>query len=211
MKRILLFSLLALVFTAAFTNNAMAQKKGKKKKSSKTDEYFDESGFANKLWYGGNFNIGFAGQGETSQFTFGVTPMVGYKLVGDLVSVGPRAGFTYNYVKGRGTDGAIHTISPAAFTIGAFARVKPFQNFFAHIEYENENTKGYYVDALNRLFVQNGEVVTVKESRDNFYGGIGYTSGSLWGYEILLLYNFNAPENSLELPFDFRFGITYKF
>lgn len=202
--------MLALFFTAAFTNEAYAQKKGKKK-SSKTDEYFDDSGFANKLWYGGNFNIGFAGQGETSQFTFGLTPMVGYKLIDDWFSVGPRAGFTYNYVKGRGTDGRIHSIKPLAFTMGAFARIKPFQNFFAHIEYENENTKGYYVDNFNRLVIENGEVATVKQSRNNMYVGIGYTSGSLWGYELLLLYNVNAPENTLELPFDFRFGITYKF
>ncbi|MBI5914980.1 MAG: hypothetical protein HY842_06355 [Bacteroidetes bacterium] len=210
MKKFLLFGLLALVFTGAFTNDAYAQKKGKKK-SSKTDEYFDDSGFANKLWYGGNFNLGFAGSGETSQFTFGLTPMVGYKLVGDLVSLGPRVGFTYNYVKGRGTDGNIHKISPLAYTFGAFARVKPFQNFFGHFEYENENTKGYYVDNFNRLVIENGEVATVKQSRNNVYLGIGYTSGSLWAYEIMLLYNVNAPENTLELPFDIRFGLTYKF
>jgi hypothetical protein len=46
MKKILLFSFLALFFTVAFQHDAFAQKKGKKKKSSKTDEYFDDSGFA---------------------------------------------------------------------------------------------------------------------------------------------------------------------
>ena len=77
MKKIMFFSLLALLLTALCTNDAMAQKKGKKKKSSKTDEYFDDSGFANKLWYGGNFALNFAGQGEINQFIFGLTPMVG--------------------------------------------------------------------------------------------------------------------------------------
>ncbi len=206
----MLFSLLALFFTAAFTNEAFAQKKGKKK-SSKTDEYFDDSGFKNKLWYGGNFNLGFAGQGDINQFTFGLTPMVGYKLIGDLVSIGPRAGFTYNHVKGRGDDGNIHKFSPVAFTYGAFARIKPFNNFFGHVELERASTKGYYVDNSNRLVIENGEVATVKQVRNNTYAGIGYTSGSLWAYEILLLYNFNVPENTLESEFSIRFGITHKF
>ena len=211
MKKIMLFSLLALLFTAFCTNDAIAQKKGKKKKSSKTDEYFDDSGFANKLWYGGNFNLGFSGQGEVSQFTFGLTPMVGYKLVNDILSVGPRAGFTFNSVKGRGTDGAIHKISPTSFTYGLFARVKPFNNFFGHVEVERATLKGYYVDNFGRLVIENGKVATVKQARNNTYAGIGYTSGSLWGYEIMVLYNFNVPEDSFESEFSFRFGITYKF
>ncbi len=214
MKKYLLFGLLALAFTTAFTNDALAQKKGKKK-SSKTDEYFDESGFANKLWYGGSFVLGFAGNGETSQFAFGVTPMVGYKIYKDLVSVGPRVGFTYNYIKGRGSDGAIHKIQPLAYTVGVFTRIRPFQNFFGQIEYEYENSKRYYVDAFGRLFIDsNGEVETVNDPRNNINFGIGYNSGGTWAYEILLLYVHNLEgidDSSLELPFDFRFGLTYKF
>ena len=54
MKKILLLSVLACFLTIAFTNDAHAQRK----KTSKTDEYFDESGdFVSKLWYGLNVGI----------------------------------------------------------------------------------------------------------------------------------------------------------
>lgn len=209
MKKFIWFFLLAMIFSAAATNDAYAQKR--KKRSSKTDAYFDESGFANKLWYGGNFNLGFSGSGETSAFVFGLSPMVGYKIWKDVVSVGPRAGFTYTYIKGRGTDGRIYKVNPTSWNMGAFARIKPLANLFAHFEYEYQNDKEVFVDQFGLLFVQNGEVVVDKVIRDNVYVGLGYTSGGLWAYEIMLLYNVNAPDSDLELPFDFRFGITYKF
>ncbi len=212
MKKILLLSFITLVLAAILTNPTEAQTRGTKKKTSKTDQYFDESGFANKLWYGGNFNLGFAGSGEYNQFVFGLSPMVGYKIIGDFVSAGPRVGFTYNFIKGRGTDNQIYKVSPVSYSFGAFARVKPIQNFFAHFEYENENTKGVNVDSFNRLWIENGKVKTYKETRDNMYIGIGYSSGGLWAYEIMLLYNVNQPnDSSLDLPFSFRFGLTYKF
>jgi hypothetical protein len=210
MKKIFLLSLLTILLSGLVLPTVEAQSKGKKK-TSKTDQYFDESGFANKLWYGGNFNIGFSGSGEINQFVFGLSPMIGYKILGDIVSAGPRIGFTYNFIKGRATDNNIHKVSPVSYSFGAFARVKPITNFFAHFEYENENTRGVYVDNFNRLVLENGKVVTSKETRDNMYIGAGYTSGGLWGYEILLLYNVNQPDENLDLPFSFRFGITHKF
>ncbi len=211
MKKIFLFSLLSILFVSAINNDAYAQSRKKKKKSSKTDEYFDESGFANKLWYGGGFVLGFAGSGETNQFAIGVTPMVGYKLVDDIISVGPRAGITYTAIKGRGSDGAIHKVNSTSYLLGAFTRIKALPNFFAQFEYEYENTKATFVDQFGLLAVQNGEVLTAREARDNVYLGIGYTSGGLWGYEILLLYNLNEADDTINLPIDLRFGITYKF
>ncbi len=209
MKKYIWFALLALIFSVVSTHDAYAQKR--KKRSSKTDSYFDESGFANKLWYGGNFNLGFSGSGETNLFVFGLSPMVGYKIWNDVVSVGPRAGFTYNFIKGRGSDLAIYKVNPTSWSIGAFARIKPIASLFAHFEYEYANTKVVYIDDFGLLLVQNGEVVVDKVVRDNVYVGLGYTSGGLWAYEILLLYNVNAPDDDLTLPFDLRFGITYKF
>ncbi|MBK9015403.1 MAG: hypothetical protein IPM82_15825 [Saprospiraceae bacterium] len=129
MKKILLFSLLALIFTVAFTNEAMAQKKGKKK-SSKTDEYFDDSGFANKLWYGGNFLLGFAGSNNQSQFTFGLAPMIGYKLVNDLISIGPWVGFEYNNMSSCKASGAgLQSISAFLFC-GSFCQNQAVRQFF---------------------------------------------------------------------------------
>lgn len=209
MKKILLFSLLALVFTAAFTNDAYAQKK--KKKSSKTDEYFDDSGFANHLWYGGNFTLGFAGNTGSSQFTFGLAPMVGYKFWNDIMSVGPRVGFEFNSVKLQG-NGRVYKAKPTSYSVGAFARIKPFDNFFAHFEYEHQSADS--VDPDGDGFIElnsKGEILTERLPFDNVYIGAGYNSGGLWAYEILLLYNATLPSTSFASPLVLRFGLTYKF
>lgn len=209
MKKILLFSLLALVFTVAFTNDAYAQKK--KKKSSKTDEYFDDSGFANKLWYGGNFTLGFAGSNNQSQFTFGLAPMIGYKLIKDIVSVGPRVGFEYNAVKLQ-YGNQVYKAKPVSYSVGAFARIKPFDNFFAHIEYEHQSAESIDPDGDGYIELNNkNEILTDRLPFDNFYVGAGYNSGGLWAYEILLLYNTTLPSNSFSSPLVLRFGITHKF
>ncbi|MCU0346157.1 MAG: hypothetical protein MUC59_04410 [Saprospiraceae bacterium] len=209
MKKIMLFSLLALFFTAAFTNDAMAQKKGKKK-SSKTDEYFDESGFANKLWYGGNFILNVTGGNNESQFSIGLTPMVGYKLLGEYLSTGPRAGLVFNSFRVR-FGNTVYKGSATSYTLGWFARVKPLPevlpNIFAHFEYEHENV-GIPVD-LN----SSGGIDIERFGFNNQYIGLGYnsTAGGLWGYEIMGLYNVNLPDDSAASPVSFRFGLTYKF
>lgn len=213
MKKYLLFSLLALLFTACFSHDAFAQKKGKKKKSSKTDEYFDDSGFLNKLWYGGNVNLGFAGGNTQSVFAFGLSPMVGYKLVGDLISVGPRVGFEYNHIRVTACNNCpVFKTSPLSYSAGAFARVKPFDNFFGHFEYEHQSAESTDPDRDGYIEIdQNGEIITARQPFDNVYVGAGYNSGGLFGYEILLLYNVNQPGNTVDSPFDIRFGFTYKF
>ncbi len=206
MKKILLFSLLALVFTVAFTNDAYAQKKGKKK-SSKTDEYFDDSGFANKLWYGGNFTFGLASDQFQSQFAIGLTPMVGYKLLGDYLSTGPRAGFVYNNFRVKYGNN-VYKSNLVSYTLGWFLRAKPFPNtlpnIFAHGEYEYENTGIPYITNA-------GDTKIERYNFSNTYVGIGYNSGGLLGYEIMGLYNLSLPSNSAASPITLRFGLTYKF
>ena len=44
-----------------------------------------------------------------------------------------------------------------------------------------------------------------------FTSGAGYNSGGLWGYEIMILYNANQPENTIDSPFEYRIGFTYKY
>ncbi len=209
----MLFSLLALLFTALCTNDALAQKKGKKKKSSKTDEYFDDSGFANKLWYGGTFNLGFGGTNGSSQFTFGLAPMVGYKFFNDIVSVGPRVGFEYNHIRFQDyVGGPVYKVSPVSFAMGAFARIKPLENFFAHFEYEHQSTESLDPDDDGLIEIDNNnEIVTGRIPYNNTYIGAGYNSGGLWAYELMVLYNLNHPSTSFSSPFSLRFGITYKF
>lgn len=189
-------------------------KKSKKKKSDPTEEYFDESGFKHRLWYGGGFNLGFAGGNTTNYFGIGVSPMVGYKIF-DKVSVGPRVSIQYNYIKGIANDGITRKATPVSYAVGAFARVKFLPMLFAHAEYERENTGGVYTDGNGYLIydINEGEVLTFREARNNVYLGLGYTSGgnSTIGYEILLLYNATVPEQSFELPFSFRAGLTYNF
>jgi len=227
MKKIFLFSLLALFFTLAFQHDAFAQKKGKKKKSSKTDEYFDDRGFTNKLWYGGTIGLpSFFGGGEYNIFSTGLAPMVGYKVLGDIVSIGPRVSVDYLHVKGFAInqqngqilrDSRGNAISKKtntfSYSFGAFARAKVTRSIFAHVEYENQHTKQIPVAGSFLIFDPvEDKVVTFKEVRDNVFVGAGYNSGGgLWGYEILFLYNVNAPENTIDLPFVFRIGLTYKF
>lgn len=209
MKRITLLCFLAIAFVAAFTLDAHAQR-GKKKSS--TDQYFDESGFVNKLWYGGGFNLGYAGGNTQSQFVFGLSPMVGYKVLDDIVSVGPRVGFEYNHIRVQDFSGKIYKTSPLSYNLGIFSRIKAFPNFFAHFEYEYQNTESTDPNRNGYIEVDNnGNIITERVPYDNVYVGAGYTSGGLWGYEILLLYNVNQPNTTVESPFDIRIGITHKF
>ena len=205
MKKIFLFSLLTLLVAVAFTNDAYAQRK--KKKSSKTDEYFDESGFVNKLWYGGGVNLGFTGGNNQSLFYFGLSPMIGYKILDDIISVGPRVGFQYNHYRVQDFSGQVFKTSPLSYNVGMFSRIKAFPNFFAQLEYEYENNE--FVDGT--FNPNTGKLNTERQSFDNVYIGAGYNSGGLFGYEILLLYNVNAPVNTIDSPFDIRIGFTYKY
>lgn len=204
MKKFLLLSFLSILFISAFSDGAYAQQRGKKKKSSKTDEYFDESGFVNKLWYGGGIILGFSGSNNESLFTFGLSPMVGYKVLDDLISIGPRVGFEYNHY--RVDLGQVYKNSSLSYSVGAFTRIKAFPNFFAHMEYEYQNT-----EFIDRFDSAQGKLITRRVTYDNVYIGAGYNSGGLLGYEIMLLYNVNQAENTVDSPFDIRAGFTYKF
>lgn len=225
--RILSLLLICTLFIGISTADAQyyGRKKKKKKKkpakteqvdkettkNEKTDDYFDESGgFKHKLWYGGGFNINFSGNGVISAFNLGITPMVGYKIT-DRFSLGPRVGIQYNYFKGIGIDNRTHKVEPISYSLGAFTRYKLLDFLFVHGEFEHENTESFFVDNASRFDVVDGEVNTFRESRQNAYLGLGYTSGSIFAYEIYLLYNFLEPVDSQSLPFDIRIGFTYKF
>lgn len=208
MKKVLQFSLIILALLMCFDTDLYGQRRGKKKKkkpakTTETDDYFDESGgFKHRLWYGGSFNLGFTGNNGTSQFNIGVAPMVGYKIF-DKLSAGPRASLDYTFVKincGNEAKNAQLT----SYSIGAFARYKVFNNIFLHTEYELENEGGV-------LFSCVADNEKFREIKDNYYIGAGYNSGGQLGYEVYLLYNVLEPETSFNLPFSFRFGLTYGF
>jgi hypothetical protein len=169
----------------------------KKKTTQKTADYFDESGgFKHRLWYGGNFILGLSSNSYGSSFAVGVTPMVGYKIIGGL-SVGPRLGVTYNSQGFNGTR-----ITWTDYAAGAFARYKFLQTFFLHAEY-GYSSKGIGIDQSSKI---------VKDNRFSPAFGGGYNSGGgLFGYEIALLYDPTLSNNAYVNPLDIRAGFTYKF
>lgn len=184
----------------------------KKTTSKKTDDYFDESGgFKHRLWYGGSFNFNLSGADGASYFVIGVTPMIGYKIIGGL-SAGPRIGVNYTSIKSLNTRNQISSVGLTDFSLGAFTRYKAFQNFFVHGEYEYQSLQSAFGDSYNRIQLDaDGKPIKQRYDRTNYYGGIGYNSGGIVGYEIMGLYNFNLPKDSFEQPYSIRFGLTYKF
>lgn len=200
MKKIIQLSFLLLALLLAFQINAYGQRGGKKK--SETDKYFDESGgFAHRLWYGGGFTLGFSGGNFSSIFQLGISPMVGYKLTNEF-SVGPRANLLYMYYKQETFGAGVQSSNFFNYGIGAFARYKIGRSIFAHVEYGFDNEVDRFDDQFN----------PIRKLQNNAFVGGGFNDGNnLWGYEIYLLYNVLQEDNNLNLPFDFRFGITYNF
>lgn len=216
-----------LIFGTLISLNSVNAQSGNKKE---VDKYFDESGgFKHRLWYGGGFNIGYQGGDIYNLFSVGITPMVGYKII-PSVSFGPRVGFDYTYIKGDvvvNNNGQPEFVGRKSanltnYSVGIFGRVKFLKVLFVHVETNYESTQNVELIAVSTggfigqyLYgdITNGNKIrTTRDGRNNTLAGLGYNSGEgLFGYEISLLYNFNVPENSAELPWDFRIGFTYKF
>lgn len=238
MKKILKISYLVLAFLLVGSLTASAQIKPTKKKTEeptqqedakpsttttrststkstakkKTDDYFDESGgFKHRLWYGGSFVLNLNSTNRASLFAIGITPMVGYKIIGGL-SAGPRLGITYTNIKTSDNTGKVSSVGLTDYSAGVFTRYKAFENFFAHAEYEYVNQQFAADNGAGGILVgADGKPLTIREGRQNYYAGIGYNSGGIFGYEIMGLYNFNLPANSRDQPISLRVGFTYKF
>lgn len=162
----------------------------------------ESSSFASHLWYGGNVGLGYSGGSYASLFQIGVSPMVGYKIF-EPFSIGPRVSITYSAYRENYT-GSVQKANTVSWSVGAFARYKIIRSIFLHTEAELENTP-IYTSAKGKLEV-------LRRQRNNFYLGGGYNSSAgLFGYEILLLYNLNQPDNDVQSPFNIRFGFTYNF
>jgi hypothetical protein len=207
--------LLLLLLSTQVAEAQIVRNKPKKEKKEKTEKYFDEKGgFKHRLWYGGSLNLNF---GQATQFVnvfqFGVSPMVGYKVT-ERFSVGPRVSLDYLYYKGTTINNTRASKNTFNYSMGAFARFKVFQGFFAHVEYAYETNQFILTDINGLLGVdQFNNVLTQSVSQNNFYPGIGYNSGGLFAMDIMLLYNYRVGQdvNTSRLPFDYRIGFTYKF
>ncbi|MCI4647218.1 hypothetical protein [Phaeodactylibacter sp.] len=200
MKKIMQFALPVFMLLAIAQNTATAQR-------SDTDRYFDESqGFTHRLWYGGGIILGFFGANGESTFSLGATPLIGYKIT-DNFSIGPRFSLIYTHYRLQTGLDRVTTTNLFDYGIGAFSRYKVFRSFFIHLEYGADNEE--FVTAYDSF---NDEIISARSVRSNAYVGAGYNDGNgIWGYDIYLLYNTLAPENSLGPPIEFRFGLTYNF
>jgi hypothetical protein len=178
-----------------------------KKTKQGTDNYFDESGgFKHRLWYGAGGNLGFNGlQGGGSLFSIGLTPMVGYKIIGGL-SAGPRIGFTYTSIKSPGLPAPLKLTE---LSVGPFARFKFLKSFF--IQTEHQWLNGYKEDQYGQLEFDASRK-PIRQGRQSTFIGGGYNSGmGLVGYEISFMYDVSLPTDSYKQPYELRFGFNYNF
>jgi hypothetical protein len=153
-----------------------------------------------KLWYGGGFGLGFTGNSFESVFMIGVSPMIAYKITPAL-SVGPRVDFSYTYFGYNYNPVVRGKLNLFSYGIGPFTRLKVYQSFFVHGEFQ--------VESRAIPFSTGAGFRPIRDVQNNLFLGIGYNQGSS---ELLLLYNFNATNRDyLQPPFDIRFGFTFNF
>lgn len=186
----------ALAFLLILAQDASAQRS----RDRNQDEKDHKSGLTSKLWYGGGVIIGLSGFNGYSSFNFGLSPMVGYKIVGPL-SVGPRVAYDFISNKQRG----FKSINLHSFDVGGFVRCRVFRGLFVQGEVSNQ-------------WFQNFDPYTGDKFRDNRVNqriGAGWNFGSPGGSgsEISLLYNFSVANdiNSWQNPMEYRFGFTWGF
>ena len=171
-----------------------------------------QKSFIEDVWFGGNVNLGFQGSNNYSLFLFGISPMAGYKFTENF-SAGPRFEILYTYYRAFVWQEQRNlSAHPVSFSAGAFVRHKFFNHFFGHVEYGWERAK-FLVQDINGHFLSDnsGNLLTITDTFDNFYIGLGYTSGGKFGSEISLLYNVLQQDDSLTIPISFRMGINYNF
>ena len=207
-----IFKIFGLIFILLLCFQTDMDAQSRKKKKKKKEDTETQINFADRLWYGGGFTLGFGGSGFSnlsgSIFQFGLSPMAGYKIM-DFLSIGPRAEITY--VGGRFQvfgQGQVYKVGTWSYAIGPFVRAKTPFNLFAHMEYSYLDEE-YVTDQINA----DNRLETFRRSRDAFYIGAGYFSNTPggFGYELYLTYDLLAPENTTDLPLSYRFGVNYNF
>ncbi len=204
MKKALQFLVLVAVLMISFTHDAEAQKR---KRSGGVDEYFDDRGsFEDRLWYGADITLNFFSVPGGNAFNAGIAPMVGYKIT-DAFSVGPRIEILYRgerYDIGGGQDLKFNSTN---YGLGLFSRLKVFNQYFIHAEYQSLNNEiGTSVD------FNTNTILTARTWDDHFYIGAGYgASGGGVGFQVSILWDVLQEFTSRNLPIQYRMGINYKF
>lgn len=196
-----LYMLLIINIISCFSSITPLSAQSSKKKKKETIPFID------KIWLGGginlNFNSGYYNGLQSNVFTFGLSPMAGYKL-NSFLSVGPRISFDWTIAKFSDFSG-VYKYNSIDYGIGLFARAKFLQNFFVHTEFSELNET--YTDGSTN----GNKLVTSREWRDLFLVGLGYHSNAPIAYELYVNYDFLEVDNSIRIPIVYRAGITWHF
>lgn len=153
-----------------------------------------------KLWYGGGLQLGFSSYNGGNVFSFGLSPMVGYKII-EAISVGPRVEMLYSSIKVPGYK----AISLFDVDAGVFVRAKVFRGLF----FQGELSNGWIQQPTG-----NGtEKITTTRFNQRLGAGWNFGSGQGGGSEIGIFYNFAVANDlySYENPLSYRFGFTWNF
>ncbi|HAD14863.1 MAG TPA: hypothetical protein DCF33_20740 [Saprospirales bacterium] len=193
-QKIAAFVALSLFLTLSSSTHAQRSRDRKK------EEKESPQGFTSKLWYGGGVIVGLGGFNGYSSFNFGLSPMVGYKIVGPL-SVGPRVAYDLISNKQRG----FKAINLHSFDVGGFVRCRVFRGLFVQGEVSNQWFQNFDPNTGDKF----------SDERVNQRLGAGWNFGSPGGSgsEISLMYNFRIANdiNTWQTPMEYRFGFTWKF
>ncbi|MBC7776366.1 MAG: hypothetical protein H7246_13105 [Phycisphaerae bacterium] len=198
---LLLFALMAMFSQTAFAQRRDRERERERERERPREEEKETpKGFTSRLWYGGGVNIGFGGYNGGSIFVIGVSPMVGYRIVGPL-SAGPRVAYDFASLKEPNAKAVgLHSVD-----VGVFVRCRVFQGLFVQGELSNKWFQGKYVGIPEKF----------NDQRVNQRFGAGWNFGEPGGTgtEISVLYNFRLAQDieAYENPIEYRFGLTWKF
>lgn len=162
----------------------------------------DEYKFKDHLWFGGGVSLGFAGTSGASIFGIGVSPMVGYKIVGPL-SAGPRLSVLFTSEKYSGYK----AFNLFDVELSLFARVRVYKGLFVQGEIGTVSDQQIVGNQFN-------QPVKNTLTRPAQYVGIGYnfTNGEGGaGQEIAIMYDFYVADDlyASQTPFQFRIAFTF--
>ena len=160
-----------------------------------------------KLFVYTGFGLGYSSYYDVSQFSFSISPAIGYR-VNDKFSIGPGISYAYNNYGFPTTVNTTQHISASNFGVKLFAQYMVYKQFFVHAEYESTRAELLAVD--NNGYLTGG---TVARQVQTPLLGAGYRSqiSNRAAADILLLYNFQDDYNSIYpnpvVRFNFLFNI----
>jgi len=154
-----------------------------------------------RWWYGAHVNLGFSASQNSSLFSFGLSPMAGYKILPGL-SIGPRVKAIFSSYRVRDLFGTAASKGVLDYGLGTFLRVNVYQGFFAQGEFGYENN--------GQVFFTGTELFVQRNSGLNAFVGAGYNSGqgSRLAYEVMLAYDLNLLNTNTLALLNYRVGFT---